>query len=470
MKRLALILFMLALVPALSAQDNAQEESQAGDFIFKLPAGWKRVDQGSKTFLVPRGSGATLATYIALEGFDLGDHDLQTGFNTAWQSFTTKNGVRSAGQPVSQHSANGFDYMYATGTADDANGKHWVAALMGAKYGQRFETVLFLTSESQAQNQSYVKSLESFLSSVRFGPAQSATEAGPLPTTNHAGPSQPATGVSSSQPASPVRSIERNPAAPAAGPMSANQLPTVPGKFSGIFRAVAREGTDPTASLEVFDPAKNTPNYQFLVLFPDGTAMRGLPDMGLDDYHAAVRLDIAGGGKSCAKWGVYRMSGNQGRVFFASATAAGQQLVSGRFTGDAWNIQEYPDKLEINGDSYVLLDSGPTGMKLEGTFKPFGDKKQPGITFTRDGEFIDEGILKTGGATAIGVVGGGVAIGYGFSSPGPGRGTYQVRNYTLHLNYANGQAPGVLFWLDPQTSRSDVRTVYLGNVKLQRVQ
>jgi hypothetical protein len=267
-----------------------------------------------------------------------------------------------------------------------------------------------------------------------------------------------------------ARSIERDPSLPPTGPMSANQLPTVPGKFAGIFRARLREGADISASLELYDPGRNTPDFQFLVFYPDGTALRGLPDMGLDNYIGSVRLDISGGGKTCAKWGVYRMAGNRGQVVFASPSAGGRQLVSHRLVGDAWEIQEFPDKLQINGNDYVMLDGGTAGMKIEGTFKPFGDKKSPGITFRRNGEFVDEGILKTGGATALGIAGGGVAIGYGFSSPGPGPGTYRISNYTLHLNYANGQRPGVLFWLEPGTSRSDVRTIYLGNVKLVRVQ
>ncbi|HEY6308320.1 MAG TPA: hypothetical protein VI488_17880 [Candidatus Angelobacter sp.] len=459
MKRLTVIFFMLGLMTALPAQDSAQQETQAGDFIFKLPAGWKRVDQGAKTFLEAPSPSETPTAYLVLQGFDLGNNDLQTTFNVGWQALAKGSGLRSTSETVSQHSPNGFDYLYTTGTGD-ANGKHWAAVFMGAKYGERFETVLFLTSEPPGQNQSYMKSLEDFLNSVRFGPAPAASQA------NH---SRATAAAGSAPPANFARSIERDPAAPASGPMSRNNLASVPGKFAGIFRAAAQEGGSTSTSREIFDPSRNTPDYQFLVLFSDGTAMRGLPIMGLDDYVASVRLDIAGGGASCAKWGVYRMSGNQGRIFFASPAAAGQQLVSGRFVGDSWNVQEYADKLQINGNDYIPLDGGTAGMKLNGTFKPFGDKKQPGITFTRDGEFIDEGILKTGGATAVGVVGGGFAIGYAFSSPGPGRGMYRISNYTLHLNYANGQAPGVLFWLDPATSRADVRAIYLGNVKLQRV-
>jgi hypothetical protein len=240
----------------------------------------------------------------------------------------------------------------------------------------------------------------------------------------------------------------------------------VPGKFNGIFRAAVPQGTDITTTLDFADPSKNTPDFQYLVLFSDGTALRGLPTMGLSALKASVRLDIAAGGNTCAKWGVYRMAGNQGQVVFANPRAAGQQLVTKQLVGDAWRIQEYPDHLVVNGNTYTMMDGGIAGQKLVGTYKPLGDVSQPGITFTADGEFNDQGIMKKS-ATAIGVVGGGLAIGYAFGSPGPGPGTYHITNYTLDLHYSGGQNPPLLFWIDPQTPNGQV--IYLGNVKFKRV-
>lgn len=476
MKRLLLFAFFASpLIAFLSvhSQPGAQSEVQAGDFVFKMPAGWQRKDQGSKTFLVPPSAATTLSTVIQLESFDLGNNDLAAGFNAGWGGFVNKFGIRSTGPAVTQHSPNGFDYMQQSG-AFSQNGKPWVMVMMAAKFHRRLETLVFLTSDSQAEIQAYQQNLTDLLSSIHFAagsgsqPGATQSNAADLLASSSAAsaPTKASAPTSVSHSAIP---LERNLATPAAGPMSRNQFPTVPGKFNGIFRAPAPEGTDPTAMLEDFSPAKRTPNFQFLVLFSDGTAMRGLPNMGLDNYIGSVRLEISGGGKPCAKWGLYSMSGNEGVVSFASPTAAGRQLVTRRFAGDAWRIQEYPDRLDINGSSYIILDSGPIGMKLQGTYKPYGDKTQRGITFTPDGEFVDEGIMKAG-ATAIGIGGGGLAIGYAFNSPGPGRGTYHVSNYTLHLQYVNSQAPGVLFWIGPESSRNDPRTIYIDKVKFQRVQ
>jgi hypothetical protein len=242
-----------------------------------------------------------------------------------------------------------------------------------------------------------------------------------------------------------------------------------PTRLFGVFRAPAKEGSDPTAKLDVFDPAKKTPRYSFLTFFPDGRVKKGLITRGLDQYidESQMRYDIASGGNTAAQWGIYQIAGSSGRIVFADARAGGQQLVSG-LRGEVWPIIVYPGKLEIRGDDYVRLYGG-NGMYLEGSYKPFGDSKEPGITFTRDGGFVDEGILNSGTATAVGVVGGGVAMGYAFSSPGPGRGTYNIVRYGLHLHYANGKAPDTLFFLEAGEMKDNPQTLYINNVKYQHV-
>jgi hypothetical protein len=242
-----------------------------------------------------------------------------------------------------------------------------------------------------------------------------------------------------------------------------------PAKLFGVWRANAQPGSDPSAALDIFDPAKKTPQYSFLTFFPDGRVKKGLVTRGLDEYldESQMRHDIASGGKTAAQWGMYRIAGSSGQIVFADGRLGGQQLVSG-LRGEAWPIAISPDRLEIRGQAYVRLFGG-NKMLLEGVYKPFGDAKAKGISFTRDGEFDDEGILDSGTATAIGVTGGGVAMGYGFTSPGPGRGTYNIVHYGLHLHYANGKAPDALFFLEPGEGKEGAETLYINNVKYQRV-
>ncbi len=137
--------------------------------------------------------------------------------------------------------------------------------------------------------------------------------------------------------------------------------------------------------------------------------------------------------------------------------------------GPIWNITEYPDRIEANGSVYLRLYGGGNDLKIEGTYKPSGDTNQPGIQFTRDGQFVDEGILDNGTAMALGLGGGGVTVFHAFTSPKAGRGTYSISYYGLRLNYANGKQPSPLFFLEPGTSKTDPEVVYIKNFKYVRV-
>jgi hypothetical protein len=70
---------------------------------------------------------------------------------------------------------------------------------------------------------------------------------------------------------------------------------------------------------------------------------------------------------------------------------------------------------------------------------------------------------------AVGMIGGGVGIAYGFSAPKAGRGIYSISNYGLNLRYANGVAPPTVFFIDPGTSPNDVKVIYINNVEYQHM-
>lgn len=237
-------------------------------------------------------------------------------------------------------------------------------------------------------------------------------------------------------------------------PASADQ-----GSLSGIYRAA----TDSCASqIAITDPTAKTPGYCYLTFFADGLVRKGLPTSGLDGFieESQARLDTASGvvaksGGLIYIWGRYAVAGEQGQIQWLDRNSPTVEL-------DTISVKHYPDKLVIHGDTYTLLQSG-NGMKLHGTFKPYGDPNEKGITFTSDGEFIDQGILNYG-ATAVAV--GNVAM--AFAPPNGGRGTYDLDNYTLTLNFANS-TPRALFYVVPGSSSTQVSTIYINNVKYERV-
>jgi hypothetical protein len=249
----------------------------------------------------------------------------------------------------------------------------------------------------------------------------------------------------------------------AAGFQTAN--PAGPVRLQGIFRAAARNGFDSTSALDIFDPARNTPQFNFLTFFQDGRVKKGLVTGGLDEYIAEshMRHDIASGGNTAAQWGVYQIVGGRGVIVFADPRAAGQQLITG-LHGEVWPIVVYSDGLDILGDAYLPLYGG-NGMHLAGVYKPFGDTKQPGIAFGPDGQFVDQGILNSGLPMALGLSGGGVTATYGITPPGPGRGMYNIAPYSLHLSYTNSKSPSALFFLEPGQTIDKVQILYINNVK-----
>lgn len=95
-------------------------------------------------------------------------------------------------------------------------------------------------------------------------------------------------------------------------------------RLFGIFRAAAKEGSDPTTALPITNPAKNTPAYSFLTFFRDGRVQKGLAMPGQDEpiVESQMRHDIASGGNWASQWGLYQINGNSGQIVFADARAA----------------------------------------------------------------------------------------------------------------------------------------------------
>lgn len=447
MKRSAISL-VLGLAHIVTAQQMLEPDTQSGDFLFKMPAGWKQVQSGKIAMLLGPTTKPGAQTSITLMTAGI-DTNLRASFDKAWQTLVKPYQIQQSGQLVSQRLPGGNEALARSAVATDQLGKQWAAIFVMAANGNRSELVLFTTDDLQPEAYRAAQTaLTGFLRSLRFA----GMEGFPDGIGGHAaGTGNPFPAQASGQ-------------SPSVG------ITTPPGRIAGLYRAMAHNGVNPAAGLDLFDPAKKTADYAFLTFFPDGHVKKGLILMGFDSYvvDSSFRHDVANGGAIAAKWGQYQIAGGQGRIIFASGALAGQQLIYG-LRGEIWGFTQYPDRLQVQGDTYYLLDSG-NGLRLEGFYKPFGDITQPGIRFTRDGQFVDEGILDSKTSTAVGLAGGGVGIAYGFSSPHAGRGTYSINNYGLQLNYANGQMPNSVFFIELGSSRDNVQVLYINNVKYQRVQ
>jgi hypothetical protein len=113
-------------------------------------------------------------------------------------------------------------------------------------------------------------------------------------------------------------------------------------------------------------------------------------------------------------------------------------------------------------DVYELLDPG-NGLKLEGTFKrdDWQEEYSPkaGITFSRDGTFVDEGFL--GGAMTTWWWADRDLVDAKFPA---GNGTYRVAHNSLVLRYADGRKLRANFHLGDRVTKDDV-TLFVVNTR-----
>lgn len=410
MRRLCAACVLICCGAVYLASQNIPTDAQAGDFLFRMPPGWNRVEKAGMTFLYAPLPPPGTTTYIALAADEI-QTDLRTSFNIEWDGFKKQYRILQGGEIAPQRLASGTDAFHTTAIASDRNGHRWAVVVVGAQYNSRLETVMYMSDVFQPElAATYRDVLKSFLASVKFSSAEPNAPAG------------------------------------AGDAPSRAALPRGKGKFNGIYRAVAQTG-DPLS------PARRI-GYRYVTFFSDGRFMEGIPDQGLEgfDQDAAIKRNPVG-------WGTYELSGDVGRVVFPPNEYSREPIV--------WPIKEYSDRLVIHGDVYHLLGPG-NDLRLEGTFRRSDYKTTyaatQGITFTSDGRFVDEGVLKAAGVMVRNAAGG-----EDFDDGAPGRGTYHIANYTLELKYANGVTKRTNFYFEPGSPRTGVREFYLNTWKFARV-
>jgi hypothetical protein len=223
------------------------------------------------------------------------------------------------------------------------------------------------------------------------------------------------------------------------------QNPASPGQLSGVFRAQMPG-----------DAAGVGPSF-FLAFFPDGHVMRGAPEGGLAGYNAAYQmsLDIRTGIPARVwRWGVYRVSGQQGNLDFANRDSV------------AIDLKGYPRTVEAVGLTYMLLDPGD-GLGLQGTYRSTKDNST--ISFLPGSMMNQQGIVAN-------CVSGGQHFSYGGSIPSmssasqlcldkPKAGAYRIGSYTIQFVFPDSTKPTFSFWADLTQNRVNPPAIYISGVK-----
>lgn len=157
-------------------------------------------------------------------------------------------------------------------------------------------------------------------------------------------------------------------------------------------------------------------HFEYLVFFQDGNVIRYLPEEGLENFSFAKAVR-----SSRDYCGRYSVRANQ-----VSITWGDNSEENAAYAGNS---------LKIQGDSYFPAPD-VNGLKLSGVYRREGaDLARYFIRFTPDGQFVENGMLSL--------------VAYEGSNTAPGRGSYSIDRYTLHLNYSDGRRVPLSFFVFP---------------------
>ena len=413
---IACCLFFPALPAMPALAQEYQPDSQAGNVVFYMPRGWNRVDKDGSTLLIAPLTAPQQAFIALLPAMDL-KTTLRAAYDSRLAEVQKEYKVLQSSEVASKRAPKGYDLLASTAVLSDSKGARWALFLMVAQNGNHVETVVFMSNTGEPGIAGTLQEvlghvIESIGFSSGAGDPRVAEAAKPVP------------------------------------------LAKTPGKLNGVYRAmgvVHNELSSTGASI----------SWRYVAFFPDGRFMEGLPDQGMDhfDEEAAIRSNPVG-------WGSYQTSGGadgHGRIVFLITDPEIEKEPT------VWDLKEYPDRLQVNGDTYQLLERCD-GLKLQGTFrredyKTVSAEAQQGITFTADGRFQDEGVFKAAGVMVHNPLNGADD----FDDGAPGSGTYRIASYTLELTYSNGRVKRTSLFLEPGASKVGVHEFYLNTYKFARV-
>ena len=186
--------------------------------------------------------------------------------------------------------------------------------------------------------------------------------------------------------------------------------------------------------------------HTYWCFFPDGRCYYSMPAEGLDNFNYDYVRPM--NELWCC---TYKLEGDKGVITWGT----GGTTVPFRRAGKTLLIRS-------DTDVYELLDPG-NGLPLEGTYRRYDWQEEysskQGITFSRDGTFVDEGFL------------GGAMTTWWWADRGlvdakfpPGNGTYRVAHNSLVLRYADGRKLRANFHLGDRVTKDDV-TLFVVNTR-----
>lgn len=163
----------------------------------------------------------------------------------------------------------------------------------------------------------------------------------------------------------------------------------------------------------------NWSNLRWMIVLPNGEYFNQIPTDGFLNFSRS---------QTGGTWGTFSMSGNNGAFANQYETLNVQKInnTEMEIVGYANHLYKLTsvDGVKLSG-KYV---NSISGWSTSGTY-PYGENDaQPMIEFSLNGSFTDKGAFVTN-----------FTIPYQYPEKAPGNGNYEIKNFTLILNYSDGR-------------------------------
>jgi hypothetical protein len=405
---ISLFIVLILNVSQLKAQH------QFNSWAYITPDGWNENNQRNSVLTITAPDDKSIIMLLPPKPLS---GSLQENFRLGWEEYVSKSfGILSLKNGTAQNTADGMQ-MIVSGWNGNKNGAPLFIYFYTIKNIKQAEYLLILC-EGEAGYNKHKQEIDGFMNSFQFNPVKPLSQVA----------------AKGSGPASKENS-------PAAGkPGVGNFKGSSP---SGVYWALTTQlkmgwSINGNGSLNYGTTSGNSvgKDLYFLVLFDDEMAYwwSFLPSKGLFQFD-----------RTNQSFGLYpyKFSANKGSVLTSgkeySFSANGKELVVG---GENYHPLPPVDGLTLDGKWY----RADFDKEVKNGTYSFGY-----LTLKKDGHFSDDGMME------------------GWANFKPGSGTYEIRDFTLLLNYSDGRKEQLSFYSlqSPVTDQAFLSSREISRLKYQ---
>lgn len=198
-------------------------------------------------------------------------------------------------------------------------------------------------------------------------------------------------------------------------------------------------------------------SWNWRVFFSNGKSLSNLPNGGFANLKSGAYFDKTKNDANYFHLGSYNFANGKGTNTKSSSN----------YTDKLELIK--PNQLKIDGTVYMKCGN-VNGQKLQGTFTTYADPNDPDlltqpkgnrsvISFTSDGKFIDEGVYQTLLQD----------YGKGEAYNAPGKGTYELKDYSIILKFDDGRVKQEAFTIPLSNTINNANIILIGRAQLNKI-